>query len=1469
MTVVFSTYQSIDVIAVAQNGDEAKGSFVANPMPEFDLIICDEAHRTAGAYLINQASNMARPAKADEASPIFAGSAVSDVDAASAATADAATVDASSESSKDDSSASAAKKAKAKRTASIKVIDDEEAAFTRIHNNAYVKGKKRLYMTATPKVYGTAAREQENNKEAVLYSMDDVNVFGPVFHTMNFEKAVKMGCLVDYKVIILVGDANTFRSAEEADQFSDNHASRVVGAWKALNKYGIRDELADDLGHMRRAVGFAQQINHDSKRKKTSSKDFAQYFQDVIDEYREDVESRTAKFKNLTDEQAADLANDNAYNEYCFTSSHNLKCSTKHIDGSMNALEKANLLSWLREEPQDNECKILFNVRCLSEGVDVPSLDSVIFLAPRKSQVDVVQTVGCVMRIAPGKKRGYVIIPIVAEDVENPEKTLDRSEEFKVVWQVLNALRSINPSKHIDGSMNALEKANLLSWLREEPQDNECKILFNVRCLSEGVDVPSLDSVIFLAPRKSQVDVVQTVGCVMRIAPGKKRGYVIIPIVAEDVENPEKTLDRSEEFKVVWQVLNALRSINPSHELVDGRLMKIDDRIEVISVVNSKISKNSSSSSGGKKIAVDPVNPSKDEPTNSNGLLADLDYGVIRVEEAIKTAIIKKLGNIRTWEDWAKDVALICSNQAKNIKRVLEDTEHPEAKKCFDDFKNQMSAAINGHLTKDGIADDETATLSDDEFIDMLAQHIVIKPVLDELFKEHPFTEKNAIASSLTQMLETLQRFGMQVATNDLKNFYESVGYRMKNVKSLADRQAVIVDLFDRFFKVAFPKLQEKLGIVYTPIEVVDFINHSVNDILKKEFNTSLGDQGVHILDPFTGTGTFITRMMLDETIIPRASLPYKYRNELHAFELVPLSYYVASINIESVYDELKPNSDEEYEANNVTVLTDTFATHDADVLPLMSSNIQRNASLRQKVDKLPLRVIIGNPPYSAGQSSGNDNNQNEHYPELESLADRQAVIVDLFDRFFKVAFPKLQEKLGIVYTPIEVVDFINHSVNDILKKEFNTSLGDQGVHILDPFTGTGTFITRMMLDETIIPRASLPYKYRNELHAFELVPLSYYVASINIESVYDELKPNSDEEYEANNVTVLTDTFATHDADVLPLMSSNIQRNASLRQKVDKLPLRVIIGNPPYSAGQTSGNDNNQNEHYPELESRLEETYVAKAGKITNKNSLYDSYIKAFRWASDKIGESGIVAFVSNAGWIDSASANGIRKCFADEFNSIYVYHLFRWASDKIGESGIVAFVSNAGWIDSASANGIRKCFADEFNSIYVYHLKGNQRTSGEESRRQGGKIFGAGSRAPIAVTILVKNPSSSDHGVIRFGCVDDYLSREQKLAQLNLIQTITNASMTEIKPDEHGDWLNYRRDDFAKFIAVKGDGNVSSCIFILAPNGITTSRDAWSFNSSSKRIEENFTRCISFYNILAEEATRLGDNLNLKSSV
>ncbi len=1104
MTVVFSTYQSIDVIAVAQNGNPEAGACVDNPMPAFDLIICDEAHRTAGGYLVNPTTTKSYVEATTQTNPLEQSMGMSSSDVA-----DYVPQQSAADATNAASSTASGKKAKGKKGASLKVIDEEEAAFTRIHNENYVKGLKRLYMTATPKVYGTAAREQENAGEAVLYSMDDQKVFGPEFYTMNFETAVREKCLVDYKVLILVGDANTFRTAEEADEFSDNHASRAVGAWKALNKYGIQNDLHDDFSHMRRAVGFAQQINHDSKGRKTSSKDFAEFFQEVIGEYRETIINRGTKYKNLTAEQLEIFKDENAFKEYSFITEHDLLCDAEHIDGSMNALQKASLLNWLREDPQDNHCKILFNVRCLSEGVDVPSLDAVIFLAPRKSQVDVVQTVGRVMRTAPGKKRGYVIIPIVAEDVNNPEKTLDRSEDFKVVWQVLNALKSINPN----------------------------------------------------------------------------------------------------------------------HVLVDSKLGKIDPRIEVISVIKDRITKKSESEinigSGSRAGSGDGDGDGDDtglqpQPT----LLQDLDSGMIRVEEAIKSIILKKVGNRKSWEEWAEDVSNICTNQVTNIKQVLENNDHPDVKQCFNDFKNQMSAAINGHITAGGVSEDETAQLSDDAFIEMLAQHVVIKPVLDELFKEHPFTEKNVIASALTQMLDTLQEYGLKLATNDLKSFYESVGYRMKNVKTVEDRQAIIVELFDTFFEKAFAKMQNKLGIVYTPVEVVDFINHSVNDILKQEFGSSLGDKGVHILDPFTGTGTFITRMMQDETLIPRDALPYKYRHELHAFELVPLSYYIASINIESVYDELMPNSNEEYTANNITVLTDTFASHDADILPLMSSNIQRNAFMRKQVDELPLKVIIGNPPYSAGQKNQNDHNQNEHYPELEA---------------------------------------------------------------------------------------------------------------------------------------------------------------------------------------------------------RLQETYVAKAGKISNKNKIYDSYIKAFRWASD-----------------------------------------------KIGDSGVVAFLTNAGWIDSLSANGVRKCFAEEFNSVYVYHLKGVSRgISGETAKKLGSSIFSAHGRngilLSVAITILVKNPNSSEKGVIRFGCVDDYLNADQKIEQLQSLGSIKNAVFTEITPDEHGDWMNLRRNDFGKFISIDGKKHDGLALFSNFSLGVVSSRDSWSFNSSKSTIQESFETCIAYYNSQVQEAILKGDSFKI----
>uniref|UniRef100_UPI00402AD9BC Eco57I restriction-modification methylase domain-containing protein n=1 Tax=Succinivibrio sp. TaxID=2053619 RepID=UPI00402AD9BC len=303
----------------------------------------------------------------------------------------------------------------------------------------------------------------------------------------------------------------------------------------------------------------------------------------------------------------------------------------------------------------------------------------------------------------------------------------------------------------------------------------------------------------------------------------------------------------------------------------------------------------------------------------------------------------------------------------------------------------------------------------------------------------------------------------------------------------------------------------------------------------------------------------------------------------------------------------------------------------------------------------------------------------------------RQTIIKDLFDKFFKTAFPKMRDKLGIVYTPVEIVDFMNRSVADLLQKEFGKTINEHGLHILDPFTGT--FIVRL-LQSGLINKEDLTYKYENDIHANEIVPLAYYIAAMNMETAYHDIIKEA--EYNPNDILVWTDTFASNEkSDIFKTALSVNNENLDKENKAD---IRVIIGNPPYSVGQSDQNDNNTNEHYDLLDARLADTYVDKSS-ANNCNSLYDSYIRAYRWASD-----------------------------------------------RIKDSGIIAFITNAGWLDSASADGMRKCMVEEFSSIYIYHLKGNQRTSGERSRQEGGKIFGEGSRAPIAIVFLVKNPASKE---------------------------------------------------------------------------------------------------------------------------
>ena len=988
LTVIFSTYQSIQVISDAQG----KG------LPEIDLIICDEAHRTAGNYF------------------------------------------------EDD--------------------QKEESYFTKVHDNQFIKAKKRLYMTATPKIYGKISKEQAETSDLVLYSMDDESIFGPTFSTVSFTRAIDLGCLVDYKVVVLTLDESLlekdydFLSTDNFGGISIQNAGKIVGVWRALSKMDLKGEssIKDDIFPMKRAVAFAQVIEKSEDTDKTSSKEYATYFNAVIDQYKEREKAFLKKRwgKKFSEDE--------------YDKGHKLQIETMHIDGSMNATEKESRLSWLRAEPQENKCKILFNVRCLSEGVDVPSLDAVVFLSPRKSPVEVVQTVGRVMRIAPNKKRGYVILPIVVQPGSIDDLILNKNKDFDVVWEILNALKSIDP-----------------------------------------------------------------------------------------------TFGRA----------------------VDGETGKINpERIEVISITDKKFShkkgadSNSTASRKKTKKSDKTEDTISDDGTYQTGFDFDRDEFL---EEEIRSKIVKRVGNRKEWSDWAEEVGEICQTQIKHITKIVN--ENASSKKALDKFIEELKATLNGNITQDAV-------------IEMLGQHVVIKPVLQALFKEYPFAEQNPISKALTEMLDKLDKKGMKRCTELLEPFYGDVNRRMESATDAETRQTIIKDMFDKFFKTAFPKMRDKLGIVYTPVEIVDFINHSVADLLDKEFGLNIGEPNVHILDPFTGTGTFIVRL-LQSGLIKTEDLKYKYENEIHAHEIVPLAYYIAAMNIETAYHELC--EDEEYKPNDILVWTDTFA---------------------------------------------------------------------------------------------------NNEESDL----FKTSLAD-------------------------------------------------------------------------NN------------------------KNLSRENSED---VRVIIGNPPYSVGQESQNDDNANEHYDQLDARLKETYVDRSS-ATLKGKLFDSYIRAYRWASD-----------------------------------------------RIGSLGVIGFVTNAGWIESASADGMRKCMAEEFSSIYIYHLKGNQRTSGERSRQEGGKIFAEGSRAPIAMVFLVKNPNDPIKGKIFFHSVEDYLTREQKLNEVSKFGSISNKAMPweRIIPDKHGDWLNQRDDSYHKFMRLDGKKSNEQAIFKNCSAGLLTSRDSWIQCSCSNKLKENVDKMVEFYN-------------------
>ncbi|WP_369689555.1 type ISP restriction/modification enzyme [Acetobacter pasteurianus] len=745
-------------------------------------------------------------------------------------------------------------------------------------------------------------------------------------------------------------------------------------------------------------------------------------------------------------------------------------------------------------------------------------------------------------------------------------------------------------AEHVDGGMNASEKEGKLSWLKEETPDKTCRVLSNVRCLSEGVDVPALDAVLFLTPRNSQVDVVQSVGRVMRNAPGKKRGYVVLPVVIPAGTPPEQSLDNNQAYKVVWQVLQALRSHD---DRFDNMVNKMDlqakpdtSRMEVVAITQKITQKTMALTTGTAQKAHSSYSLGKKASRPSEDQFK-MEFEVGEIERAIYAKIVKKVGNRHHWEDWAGDIAKIAQTHITRITTILENPENVGARKAFDQFAGDLRSELNDSIT-------------DEEIIEMLAQHLITRPVFEALFSGHSFVSDNPMSKAMQSVLDALDKHSLHKEADTLEAFYANVRERASGIDTAYGRQKVIKELYDGFFQTAFPKLKERLGIVYTPLEVVDFIIRSINDVLENEFGQTLGSKGVHIMDPFTGTGTFITRL-LQSGLITKEQLRHKYKQELHANEIVLLAYYIASINIEATFSDLMDGAYEPFEG---ICLTDTF-------------------------------------------------------------------------------------------------------------------------------------------------RLSEP-----------------------------------------------------HD-----LIGSTLEDNNKRIRKQKKLDIRVIMGNPPYSVGQESGNDNNQNVSYPALDERIAKTY-AERSTATNKRALYDSYIRAIRWASD-----------------------------------------------RIGNCGVLGFVTNAGFLDANTANGLRQCLAEEFSSIHVFHLRGNQRTSGETSRKEGGKIFDAGSRAPIAISIMVKNPDAKEQGRILFHDIGDYLTREQKLKHIEALASVnglTDAGLWQnITPDEHGDWLRQRDDNFGQFIAIGSkDKDAGTVLFSTYSAGVKTQRDAWCWNAGKKALANNMQTTISAYN-------------------
>ncbi len=506
---------------------------------------------------------------------------------------------------------------------------------------------------------------------------------------------------------------------------------------------------------------------------------------------------------------------------------------------------------------------------------------------------------------------------------------------------------------HIDGTMNCkvrLEKLEELNAFKP----NTCKVLSNARCLSEGIDVPALDSIVFFDGKSAMVDIIQAVGRVMRKAKHKKRGYIILPIALEEseIQNLDEAVNNTN-FKNIWKVIKALRSHDPS--LVDEATFR-----EKIKIFGSD--DNDETNQDDEEPTKDKTDKTKQDPKQAQKTLFDAIL-LQDLADAVYNVMPTKLGDRNYWENFAKKTGNIARTLNNRLKDIFE--KNPE---FFHGFLDSLRGNIHSNI-------------KEDEALDMITSHIITKPIFDAIFGDNI---KNPISKALDKMVEKLSTLGLQGETKDLKNLYESVKTEALHAKSQKSQQELIKNLYNTFFKEAFRKQSEKLGIVYTPIEVVDFILRATNGILKKHFNTDFNDKNITIFDPFTGTGSFIARLLSKENnLISDEALKEKFLNHLFAFDIVLLAYYIALINI----TQAAQSRDGSLKTFKNIALTDSLdfyeEKNDKGVFDLFK-DLKENKEIKSTIEKQNIRVIIGNPPYSAGAKSQNDNNQNLSHPKLE-----------------------------------------------------------------------------------------------------------------------------------------------------------------------------------------------------------------------------------------------------------------------------------------------------------------------------------------------------------------------------------------------------------------------------------------------------------------------------------------------------